>query len=242
MRALIAAEVVKLRSTRLVWGLFAASELIVVIGILGVLVQGADLTDPQTTQEALTHVSLVSLFALVLGAYAVAGEYRFRTITDTYLGEPDRRRVLLAKLAVTSGAGLLLGAAAAATAILAASIAFATKGASVDLSDAAVWRTLAGAVAWTATFAGIGVGLGALIRNLTAAVVAALAWLAVVEGVVASVMGDLARWLPYRTGAALGNTAGTDNALSQQTAAVVMVGYVVLFAGLGLWATRRDVA
>lgn len=240
MGTLVASEIVKLRTTRLLWVLLAVSEFLVLLGILGTLVQGADLRDPQTAQEALTHVSLVALFTLVLGGYAVAGEYRHRTITDTYLGAPNRARVFLAKLFVTSAAGLLIGVIAAITGIAAASIGWAVEGVTLNLGEAVIWQTLVGGVLWSTAFAAIGVGLGAIIRNLTATVVIALAWLALVEGVVASVLGNLARWLPYRSGAALGNTAGTADALSQPAAGLVMLVYVALFAVIGVWATRRS--
>jgi ABC-2 type transport system permease protein len=243
VRTLLLGEVVKLRTTRLVWIVLGVSELVVTLGITGVLVQGADPAQPETLTSALGHVGLVSLFALVLGIFAVAGEYRYRTITDTYLGAPHRDRVVLAKLVVYTCCGLLLGLVAAATGLVVAAVGYSLKGAHLDLGGALLWRTLVGCVLWNAAFAAIGVGLGAILRNLAAALITALAWLAVVEGVVASLLGSASRWLPYASGGALGDISGTPGALSQAAAGAVLLGYTALFALLGIWTTgRRDVS
>jgi ABC-2 type transport system permease protein len=108
--------------------------------------------------------------------------------------------------------------------------------------DGGVVRVAAGFVLSTALFGALGVAVGALIRNQTGAVIAALVWLLTVEGLLANVMGStsVVRWLPAAAGAAMVHS-GTD-ALPGWTAAMVFTTYVVACAGLGTrFVVSRDV-
>lgn len=237
-------EFLKLRTVRSPLLLLGAAQLVVLAGVSGLFVSGASLDDPATQLRAIGHAGLVSMFSLVLGIVGIAGEYRHRTVTDTYLGTPRRGRVVTAKLATYAVAGAVFGLVSSLVAVAATAIWLAAKGGSLDLSDGAVWRTLAGCVLWNACFAAIGVGLGALVRNLVAAIAIALAWLALVEGIVGQLIGKLDRWLPFNSGLALEHlpTPGTD-LLPQWGGGVVLAAYALLFAALAVSTTvRRDVS
>jgi ABC-2 type transport system permease protein len=238
-------EVLKLRTTRAPLVLLVAAQVVIVAGVSGLFV-GAhpDIADPVTAQRAIAHAGLVSIFTLVLGILAVAGEYRHRTITDTYLGTPRRGRVITAKLAVYAATGAAFGVVSSVTAMTATAIWLAGKGGSLDLGSATVWRTLAGCVVWNACFAAIGVGIGALARNVIGAVAGALAWLALVEGIVGQLLGGYGRWLPFRSGQALEAVPfpGTP-LLPQWGGGVVLAAYAVIFAAVAVSTTvRRDVS
>lgn len=232
---LIRGEFRKLTTVRSPWLLLACGPLIVIGGITGLVVSGGDIHDPAMQEKAFAHVALAGLLTLLFGILAVAGEYRHRTVTDTYLTDPSRRRALLAKLVaygtVGAGAGLVsAGIAVAVTAIY---------GAPLHLSTGDAWRTIVGGALVNVAFAVIGVGVGALVRNLVAAVAAALAWIAVVEGIVGQLIGSAARWLPFAASESLGRTGG---ALSQWAGGLVLLAYAAAFACAALLTTiRQDV-
>ncbi len=235
-------EILKLRTVRTPWVLLAVAQIVIVAGVAGPFTAG-DRTDTETVRGGVAHLGLVALFTLVLGILAVAGEHRHRTITDTYLTRPHRRRVLTGKLAVHTGLGVVFGVVGAVTALAAVAVAAAATDVTVDWSDTRLWRIVGGGVAWNVAFAALGVGIGALVPNVTAAVTGALAWLALVEGVVAALVGDAAgRWLPFAAGSALGGLPTGGDGLPQWGAAALLAGYVAVVGGAAaLVTTRRDI-
>jgi ABC-2 type transport system permease protein len=239
---IVAMEFRKLRTVRSTWILLAAAQVLIVAGIAGLMLNRDDAATPGGQRDAVAHIGLVSLFTLLLGIQAVAGEYRHRTITDAYLATPRRERVVLAKLGVYTLSGLVFGLVAAATALVTSAIFLAGRGASLDLSSADLWRTVAGGVVWNAVFAAIGVGVGALITNLIAAVAAALAWLALVEGIVGRLVSGVRDWLPFALGSALDGLPGTSGGPPQWLAGTALIGYAAAFAIAAVVTTvRRDI-
>jgi ABC-2 type transport system permease protein len=241
---MIGTEFLKLRTVRSPLLLLAAAQLVVVAGVSGLFVSGADVDAADTPLRAVAHAGLVSIFSLVLGIVGTAGEYRHRTVTDTFLGTPRRQRVVAAKLVAYAAAGAALGLVSAVVSTSATAVWLAAKGGSLDLSDPAVWRTLAGCVVWNACFGAIGVGLGALVRNLVGAVAVALAWLALVEGIASQLLGDLGRFLPFSSGLALEDVpaAGVE-LLAPWAGGLTLAGYAVLFAAVAVSTTvGRDVS
>ena len=245
MMSKIRAEARKLGTVRGPWLLLAAGPLVVVAGVTGLVTSGGNVRDPATADRAMAHVGLAAVFALVFGILAVAGEYRHQTITDTYLSCPRRRDVILAKLAVYGLAGAVAGLAAAATALAVTAAWWAAKGGVFHASAAGTWLVLVGGIAANAAFAAIGVGVGALVRNVVAAVAAALAWVALVEGIAGQLVGSgLARWLPFYASEALdrANLTTATRLLPQWGGGLVLAGYAAAFAGAAVLTTlNRDV-
>jgi len=237
----IANELRKLRTIRGPWLLLAAGPVLVVVGVAGEVAAAADVNQPELAALSASHTGLVSLVALVFGITAVAGEYRHMTITDTYLATPRRGRVIAAKFAVYTAVGAVFGLVLAITAVIATAVAITANGGSLDLSNRDLWRTLAGGVAVNAAFAAIGVSLGALIPNLAAAIATALAWIALVEGLIGELISDLEAWLPFAGGQALGRMHGAPD-ISQWAGGLLLAGYTVVFAAIALTTSvRRDI-
>jgi len=242
---LIRSEFRKLSTVRGPWLLLAAGPLLVVAGVTGLVQSGGNVHEPATQGKALAHVALAALFTLVFGIVAVAGEYRHGTVTDTFLSTPDRGRVVAAKLAVYGATGAVAGLVSAAAAVAVTAGWWAAKGGSFQLSAAGSLRILIGGVAVNVAFAAIGVGVGALVCNLAAAIAAALAWIAVVEGIAGQLAGaGLARWLPFSASEALGRAdmIGAARLLPQWGGGLVLAGYAIAFAAAAMVTTlRRDV-
>lgn len=239
---ILAAEFRKLRTVRSGWLLLAVAQVVIVAGVSGLMLNRDDATTTEGQQEAVAHIGLVSLFTIVLGIMAVAGEYRHRTITDAYLATPRRERVVLAKLSVYTLTGAVFGVVAAITALATAAVWLAAKGSALDLSSPELWRTVIGGIGWNAAFAAIGVGLGALITNLIGAVAAALGWLALVEGIVAQLVGQAGQWLPFALGSALDGLPTATDGPPQWQAGLALLAYAAVFAGAAVATTvRRDV-
>jgi ABC-2 type transport system permease protein len=241
MTTLIANELRKLRTIRGPWLLLAAGPVLLIVGVAGEVASAADVTQPELAALSASHTGLVSLVALVFGITAVAGEYRHQTITDTYLATPRRGRVIAAKFAVYTAVGAAFGVVLAVTAVIATAVAITANGGTFDLANSDLWRTLAGGVAVNAAFAAIGVSLGALIRNLAAAIATALAWIALVEGLIGELIDDLEAWLPLAGGQALGRMHGAPD-IPQWAGGLLLAGYTVVFAAIALaTSVRRDI-
>ena len=235
----VAAEFRKLCTVRSTWLLLVIAQLVIVAGVSGLMARRSDRGTSAVQQGAAAHVGLVALFSLLLGIMAMAGEYRHRTITDAYLATPRRDRVVLAKLVVAVVAGVAFGVVSVVTALLATA---AWVGSALSISSWDLWRTLLGGLAWNVAFAAIGVGVGALITNLIAAVAAALAWLALVEGIVAQLIGGAAKWLPFALGSALDDLPGRTGGPPQWQAGLALAAYAAAFVVAAIATTlRRDV-
>ena len=103
MTALLRAELLKLRTTRTFAAVVASAAAL----SLTLVVLGAAL-GKETKAHALFTNSAITYIIVILGAIAMTGEWRHRTITGSVLAAPNRARLLAAKAIFYSVAGITL--------------------------------------------------------------------------------------------------------------------------------------
>jgi ABC-2 type transport system permease protein len=230
MKNLVKIELLKLRTTpalyicaAVVGGLTAVS---VVANILLAGKNGAaPLGSVENVNKVFSVAALSTMVALAVGIVMVAGEYRHRTVVSTYLSEPRRGRVAIAKLMTAGGLGAVTGATAFGLALAIAVPMLSAKG--VHHIPVDIGRMWLGATVASCCFGMLGVALGAATRHTVGAIVGALIWVQVIEvAVLQPSVPSLAKWLPTGAGVAL-TSSGKDVAhlLSPGPAALVLVAW-----------------
>ncbi|HWG72439.1 MAG TPA: hypothetical protein VG184_00115, partial [Acidimicrobiales bacterium] len=155
-------------------------------------------------QGSISTVGFALLMSWVLGVTVSSGEFRHRTATLTYLGEPRRSRVLAAKAAAAAVVGAVFGAVGVILTI-GVSLGFvAGHGYAVALAGTTIVRYAIGAVVGSALLAALGVALGSLIRAQLGAVVAVLLWGFFAESTLNNLVNAVGPYLPFTAATTLG--------------------------------------
>jgi hypothetical protein len=195
-------------------------------------------------QAAFAVSTNATVLMLILGIIGMTQEYRHRTATPTFLVSPRRGRVVVAKLVAYALAAVPFGLLVVAVDVLVVEIYAGARGAAPSLTGDNL-RVLGGAWAALVIYAVIGVGVGALLRNQVGAIVGALVYLFVVEGIVIRAIPAIAgafKWLPGGALEAMTATLNTTDLLDPWQGGLLLLGYGLLAALLGtLFAVRRDV-
>ncbi|MDR2253503.1 MAG: hypothetical protein LBD97_06560 [Bifidobacteriaceae bacterium] len=200
--------------------------------------------------------SMAYVFPLLIGTLSVTQEFRHRTITGTFTAEPRRHVVLCAKMLASLPMGLVMGAACVAALVSPAALVFAGQGVPNGLGSAETWAFLGRALLDFTVWAGVGVGVGALLRNQVAAIVVVLAVTQFVEPVLRMLGAMLDGWswtrfLPGAAGDAIQGVSVYDAMADINSAepmgfgwaALVLAAWGVGFAAIAYATTwRRDVS
>ena len=236
MKALLHAELLKLRTTRTfvaVVGTAAALSLILVA-------LGASLDVGKDPHALFTNNSITYIIVL-LGAIGMTGEWRHRTITGSILAAPDRVRLLAAKALSYSVAGVLLSLGVTVATMVVGTVILGSRGeatlSSGELADV-LWRNLAVA----AVLGPIGVAIGALVRNQIVTVVGLVALAAVIEPAVSQVAPAVGRFGPL-SGAPGGVLGGSEAStlLAPGLALAILVAWALAALTAAAWRlNRRD--
>ena len=202
----------------------------------------ASLDSSEGLRNVMSAASSGAVVVLVIGILVMAGEFRHNTATSTFLISPDRKRVVGAKLAAASLVGVGVAAAASLLTLAIALPWLRAKHVEVSLGGD-VGLILLGALAASALYAMVGIGVGALLRNQTVAVTVALVWVMIVEGILVGLAPEIGRWLPSgAAGALTASPTGEGGLLPMWGGALLLAGYRLAFAAAGTrFVLRRDI-
>ncbi|WP_018658186.1 ABC transporter permease [Actinomadura flavalba] len=260
MIALVRAELLKIRSTRMWMGMLALTvgytlfNLVFYLALAGVELNGeAAALPPVTDENTLQMIYAVGtgsvLFMMILGIMGITSEYRFQTITQTFLVTPRRGRVLAAKLLSYLVVGLVFGVVTVVLTVAVAQAGLAIRGGPATLLDHEIPMILLGTVAAFGLYALVGLGLGALVRNQIAAIIVAIIWVLLVEQLVTVIVPVVGQWLPMGAVRSLTSMdgpmfsgTGSLDTLPPWGGFLLLLFYGVLFAAIAAFTTtRRDV-
>jgi ABC-2 type transport system permease protein len=237
------AELLKIRSTRTTLGLLLGLLALVLLVVLltGFLDSEGALSHDDEQRNLLGIGSLASIFAAIGGVLVITSEYRFGTIRPTFVFTPQRRRVMGAKLVAALLAGLAFGVIGEGLGFGLGRAILAGRDIAVALDGHDVALLLVGSTVGAALWGGLGLGLGSLVRNQVAGVIALLAWIFVVDNLLFGLAPSVGRYMPSPATNAL---LGQDDAhlVSPAAGAALLVAWVAGLALAGLVLTsRRDV-
>jgi ABC-2 type transport system permease protein len=251
-------ELLKLRTTRLAAGLLAlATGLTLLVALILSTRAGTGdsnipaLSSAEGLRAIITNTGFAMLVAAVFGVTVATGEFRHQTATDTYLDQPNRTRILVAKLLAATGVGLLYGLIASVIATSVGVAVAAGKGYQIPISTGSIAGYMAGAVLACGLMAAVGVGIGSLVRAQLAALIAVFVWAMAVEQVVVGVAPDAARFLPFLAATTLGGADSTASMppippnlqpLAPGPVVALLAGLVLLLGAVAArTSVRRDV-
>jgi ABC-type transport system involved in multi-copper enzyme maturation permease subunit len=262
MTDLVRAELRKITSTRLWWGLLIGALLYTAVnaaataGFAGVdpgagqpASPGLDAPEAIRSVYAGAAFTGTYIFALILGITGMTTEYRYQTITPTFLVSPRRGRVVGAKMAAHVLVGLVFGLLALVAAFVAGAVVIVIRGHGLGLGADQLWATMALAVVAVAIWTLVGIGIGTLIRNQIAAILIGVFITFLLEPLMTLLLRALdldavAKWLPTNASTALISPGETFiDYLQWWAGGLVLLGYAAAFAALGLvLSTRRDIS
>jgi ABC-2 type transport system permease protein len=250
--ALIRAELLKIRSTRTQVALvFATMVFVPWTAILTIPNKGAEdvpvsLDDPRLLAVAVGNSFGAPLvLMLLLGGVAFTQEFRYGTVTSTYLVEPRRLRVLVAKWVTLALVGIAVTTLTLIVAVPVSAALISSRGGDVSIG-ATFWEMTGAGLVVLPAFGVIGVAIGVLVRNQITAVVAVLVWMLAIEQIFVTSYPDVGRWMPGVTTFVLlqmGPSIDPDGELLPAVASSLLLAvYTAVAIALSLRLTpKRDV-
>lgn len=250
---LLRSEWRKVTTVKLGWGMLLGAMALAALGVVAQIasngVRGSaalPLTAAATQKSIAASASSAYLFSIVVGIILITTEFRHFTSRPTFLIEPRRGLVIVAKILIAAVVGIIYGIVCAALTAAIMIPWFSAKGITIGWLDHGVLQSLISDVIVIAIFAVVGIGVGVLVRNQIAAVIGALVYLFVLEPLI-NIIPVVQNVYPYLPGAAAaaitGATRGSGSShLDALQGGLVLLGWGLLFAvGGWIFTIRRDV-
>src|SRR3954453_10326230 len=208
----------------------------------------ADRAALDPVSESFAGLQFAELALGALGVLAICPEYGTGLIRVTFLAVPDRRRVFVAKAFVLTAVVAVVGEVTAFACYLAGHLAAGGRLPAPAVTSAVGVRAVAAAGLYLTVVTLVGFGLGVLFRH-PAAALSAMVGLVFLAWPLARAFESIT-YLPARL--LLVNAADVLTASHPVTgphpervpslgvAVLDLVGYLVVFLGLGLWRIQRD--
>jgi hypothetical protein len=153
--------------------------------------------------------------------------------------------VITSKVIASAIGGTAVGLLAEALTAALESAGLATRGIDIALTAGDYLQLLAGGALAAALFAGIGVGIGAIIRNPVGAVVGLCVWLLLIETTLIGNVPAAGKFAPRASAGALAGaiqTQNTANLLAPALGGLLLAAYTAAATSAGLAITqRRDI-
>ena len=272
MGGAIGAEIRKIFTTRLWWGLLIGLVLVsgglsaLFAALVGTTTAGSDPADnpflhmtkgtAQLIYSAGFVYNLTPLLPLALGVILITQEFRHQTISATFLATPLRWRVLASKSVAIVVIGVVYGLVHNIASAAAGSLVLGIKGEATYLANPDIWRTFAISELCFVLWALLGFGFGMLVRNQLAAVFIALG-IAFIAHIALSILFGALGWhtppkfLPDNLSVGMlvtsdptgGAGGGASPYFEWWVNALVFLGYAVALSVVGSWLlSRRDVS
>lgn len=215
---------------------------------LAMAANAAHMTGPERARfdsigTSLQGINAAVLAVAVFGVLAVTREYGTGMITTTFLAQPSRLRVLVAKLGTHTAIACVSAALACAAAYAVGQAVLGTADLSVGWGAHSLARALGAGAIYLVLICVWGVGIGALTRS-SATGITWLASLLVVAPVIvqilpATVVHAIGRWLPSQIGMQAIAGRADPHGFGPWTGLAVLAGYAVLTLAAGAWRMVR---
>ncbi len=254
VQANMRAEWTKLRTIRsTVWTLSITIAVMIGLGVLFTALEAArwdkrsirDIATFDPLLYSFAGINLAQMSIGVLGILVMTSEYTSGLITETLTATPQRRLLLVAKVATFTGVITIVGLFSCFAAFLAGQAVLGHDHGGVSLTDPGVLRAVLGAALFLVMIGVIAIGIGAAIRRTAGAVAALFAVLLVLPGLVMLLPSpwddQVTKYLPGAAGEAMAAVTKFPNLLGPLAGFIVMCMYTVaalVIGGLAL--TNRD--